>query len=451
MKYLKPSVVLSTLSLTLASQGVLGNDLLLFLPAILNAKEVVALPDDPMAPECSDKKMEEIEEEPYKGEDGEWVRPIVVVDCSTTLEPGTVIRKNLKFVGQNIMFDCNGSKIEPYVKMRIEADYVFAITVASKNHIDKDGNMSWTQTKNVTIKNGHATDPCNVRGEIRIHTTSYVPNVNQSYQEYKNDRGPEYVREVRKTSPTEIIFDNLNIFHHSHHTGANVSVYFERGVTHSTLKNSKLDHDSSGPAIYLSAEGGFNKILNNEIVHDGSFNHGFSSREAIAIDSSEGNIIAGNWIAPQGDVGITLYRNCGENDHIRYVGAWRNVIQNNIFYVPPPGPLAIYHAKGIIVGERNGSDGSVWKSYCDDDEHENDIDWLWTIADVDPAWNWYADWESSSTNNLDFARDNQIVRNKVCNISPSQHFKVKNPDHNFGTKIEDNETILCLDSTPIPR
>ena len=397
---------------------------------------LLVLMSEHYAPICSDEKKASIAAPP-RYENGQYIDPVEWVSCSLKLEEGQKITRPLRFVGRGILFDCNGGEIE--LESELLNQDVYPISVGSDWTL-VDGYYKHTQSRDITVTNTHETDSCEVNGPIRIRSTGYAPTPEHDPREYKNSRGPQYVKELRDTTPTRITFDNIHI---NYERNGGSAVYFEQGVTHSAFINSTIDYDSNSHSVYLAPEGGFNRIENNVIIHRSYEYFGYGDEEAIVIDGSEGNIIKNNWIDSY-DGGIFLFRNCGEDGQIRYTGAWRNVIEGNTFYWNgslPPNSESM--KKSIIIGERNGDAPGFhpwpFSDYCDDESDEM----TWTISDVDPSWNWYSDWESSSSINLDFARDNRVIDNFTCNRSPESAFDVKNSSHNFGTYWSGNMEIAC--------
>ena len=218
------------------------------------------------------------------------------------------------------------------------------------------------------------------------------------------------------------------------------TLYFEQGVTFSTLKNSSLFHDAPGVALYIAPESGFNTIENNEF-HNDSHNN----RETVALDGTERNVIERNWFSGLRDGGVNLYRNCGEDGQIRYLGVWDNDIVDNIFYYDNTiGP-----EPAVWIGSKNGDSGTAapWGWQCDTVDDGKS----WDIGDVDAAWDWDADWESSSTVDNDYARRNLVAYNRTCNRSTGGMFKVTNASFNWGNTIFSNAWIDCPSPTPFPR
>jgi hypothetical protein len=379
-------------------------------------------------PACTDEQMAHILARPSPTLPGGLVDPeaadaSVVVDCSLRLQPDDVITKALRFVGSassHLEFDCNGALVEPLANLRKDRD---AIRVETERRTVGD-RFEYDPARDVVVRN------CRVHGSVRIASSYYKPGPDAD--DYRNRRGPDFVDEVRATSPTRIRFENLAITNRGWRTD---TVYFEQGVTLSRLVESKVVHDANGLALYISAESGFNTVDNNEF-HANSHN----KREVMALDSTEGNVVSRNWFSGLDYGGIYLYRNCGEKGQIRYTGVRRNIIRDNIFYYS----WAMIPDPAIHVGSNNGEDKKNWS--CDIDAGAP----RWTAAEVDPSWGWDADWEASSTQDYDYARLNVIENNRFCDKDASL-IHIRNPSFNWGNQLRDNRGIDCDGSAPRPR
>lgn len=378
---------------------------------------------------CSPQKIDEILSPPRIVDPADattWENTEVQVNCSVRLPPNTVVTKMLRFVGDStsdVVFDCRDSKIEPD---RLLQEQYPAIRVQSARS-EVNGQYVYSRPANVRIEN------CQVYGSVRIASSYYRPTPDDEFSDYKNQTGPDYVRQLRETSPTRITLDNLRV----HNDAITDSVYFEQGVTELTLSNSKIFHDAPGLSLYISAESGFNRIDNNEFHHSSH-----NKREVLALDSSEYNMITNNWFSGLRFSGIELYRNCGERGQIRYTGPRYNLIDNNIFYYSPDYSGG---EPGVYIASRNG-EGT--RSYdCDVDAGAPS----WDIAHVDPSWGWDAEWESSSTVDYDYARHNMVVNNRFCNRDPVDEVEVRNASFNSSNVVEGNQMISCEDSAPLIR
>lgn len=362
------------------------------------------------APNCSASQMAEI---------SRFTSIPAEVKCNINMSSSDIIRRPIVFRGaasSNVTVNCNGGMIAVPAAYR---DTVDAIDVESTQSGDQ-----FSIPENITVKN------CEVFGSIRISSTYYIGNAISG-----NDAGPSTVMTKRNTSPRYITYDNLTVTNANTNKKRKDTVYFEQGVTYSTLKNSKVIHDGSGVPIYLAPDAAYNVIYNNE------FHNERQSRELFAIDGAEHNRIERNWFSGLSKGGIYLYRNCGENGNIRYGVPRKNTISDNIFYYKS------YSGSNpaIYLGSRF-TQKSTNESYCDLDSGKN-----WTITDVPASLNWDQDWESSSSDDRDFARDNTVTGNRICNRNPNDVIKTQIPFFNHSNTVNNNTRITCSSSNPIPR
>src|SRR5690606_3153786 len=110
-------------------------------------------------------------------------------------------------------------------------------------------------------------------------------------------------------------------------------------------------------------------ITGSEFVHNG-FSGCADGREAIAIDSSSRNVIAGNYFRDNKLAAISLYKNCGEDDVPRTMYSNDNYIARNLFEYPDnTGRCA-----AVWVGARQGlgpGDACFDVSNCSDTPASN--------------------------------------------------------------------------------
>lgn len=378
---------------------------------------------------CSQEKIEEIISPPLIVDPNDvrtWENTEVQIDCSVTLPENSTVTKMLRFVGSsasNVVFDCGEAAINPdkllqkkYPSIKVQS------AVSSVN-----GKLVYSRPVNTLIKN------CRVNGAVRISSSYYRELPSDDFIGYKNSEGPDYVRQIRASSPARITFDNISVYNDSFEN----AVYFEQGVTYSTLSNSTVVHDASGVSLYVSAESAFNTIDNNEFHHSSS-----NKREILALDSTEHNSIINNWFSGANYSAIELYRNCGESGQIRYTGTRHNLIENNILYYSSG-----YSGDrpGMYIASKNGDGTSSYS--CDIDASEPH----WDIYHVDPSWGWDSDWESSSTVDYDYARHNTVIYNRFCNREPGEEIVIRNSSFNSPNLVYGNRKIACDNATPIPR
>ncbi|WP_275404606.1 right-handed parallel beta-helix repeat-containing protein [Phytobacter massiliensis] len=102
-----------------------------------------------------------------------------------------------------------------------------------------------------------------------------------------------------------------------------------------TIRNNFIKN-SGATAIYLEHDSRKNRIEGNFIENNG-YRNNRPVREAIAIDSSQKNIVIGNTFKNNGKGGVFIYKNCSEKFHsgtqeLRKMHANFNVIKGNYFY-----------------------------------------------------------------------------------------------------------------------
>ncbi len=382
---------------------------------------------DANAAACSAAKRAEILEEPDHTIINVFGNDVVIItgtnthvtiDCYITLSSSDLITKLVRFIGSDssgVTFDCNGARIFPLQPLISSHSLRVATKITTVNGVEV-----YDRPENITIKN------CDVYGTVRIHGSGYNPN---DLNDYKNNAGPDWVLDVRNTSARNVTFDNVDITNYWHKD----ALYFGEGVTYITYKNSRIFNQTQGVAVYFGFETAYNTLENNEI-----YNRSSNDREIVAVDASEYNVITRNWLDGVNNGGIYLYRNCGEGGAVKYTGPRHNEISHNMLYYKN------YSGSnpGIYVGERTG----VNISFCN-----LDAGWSWDISDVPSSLAWDSDWESSSSDDRDFARFNDVEDNRFCNRNPSSYITVKVPSHNHSNVVSGNTSINCPTSTPLPR
>ncbi len=359
--------------------------------------------------QCSEQKMQEIR---ALAEDG---GAYVVIDCSCRFRPGEIITKRLLFEGMDastVLVEGNGAILkqaegtEKSSKPRIE--------IRSRSYL-AGSIRKWEAPHNIVIRN------LDVTGNIRIWGMAY----NGQGREY-NDNGvmvnhfknsskrANHTQRARTNAPSHIILDSITI------TGEGTNpLYFAPGVTYSKLINSEIKGYSNAVAVYLDAESCCNTLKNN-YIHVATGDHAFDTwdRPLIAIDGSSSNYLVSNYFSGLSNGGIYLYRNCGEGGVVRHSGPTHNQIINNIFYYNhfsdenPSVYLSSKNAEFLTTGG--------WFGFCEDD-----------------AGSPYG----SSESNLDFARYNVVMQNRIFKRPVSEMILTKNPSVNFLNYVDYNYTV----------
>jgi parallel beta-helix repeat protein len=223
---------------------------------------------------------------------------------------------------------------------------------------------------NVTIENG------TVEGEIRCRAESYRDVV-----ERWNKTG-EWTRAIREASPSYVTLRDLKVL-----GGEDVhQVYLGPGTTYVDIRKVRFVGRSAGPSLYMSMESGHHRVTN--CVFNSRTG---SKREVIAIDGSADNVIRNNLFRNCKWGGIYIYRNSGEHGTIRHQEPRRNLITRNRFDLRDMAlvrlGLDLDIPWGVKIGSRQGSR-----------IRHNDLD-------AGHPW-------GSSASDLDFARENVVIRNQ---------------------------------------
>jgi hypothetical protein len=225
----------------------------------------------------------------------------------------------------------------------------------------------WERPENVVIRN------CRIRGSIRIMGMS---RNGEGDEVRKSSVSPGHTERVQAAAPTKILISDVEI-----EADYRIPLYVAPGVTNVTFERSRITGWGCSTAVYLDCESGGNVIRDNTFAMR-------QSREVIAIDGSARNRIEDNRFENLAFGGILLYRNCGEAGTVRHQTPHGNVIAGNVFDTRTLGLFA--HA--IWLGSRNGR-----SNYCHQD-------------DGYPF--------GSSSDNRDFANDNEVRNNRFEPPSP---------------------------------
>lgn len=231
----------------------------------------------------------------------------------------------------NVVFDCNHALIKG--DGNPSAPLGVGITIQGPTN---------KQLKNITIKNCMvtgfqdygATVYNSFNNGVGIKPTFSQATIDQINQTTITNTGcaansnPDrlYVRDcVRSVSPENILIDNSYFYSNGH--GINIKQY----VSGVVVKNSTMNNNVIG--MHISYSSAKTYVLDSIFQGNGYRTDG-TYREAIAMDSTQQNYIAGNSFGNNYGTGIRMYKNCGENqgntreDHTSY-----NTIINNDFYL----------------------------------------------------------------------------------------------------------------------
>lgn len=304
----------------------------------------------------------------------------IEISCSVKLPKNSLITKRLYFSGSQAsgsQFDCNGSTIAP---THISGGDSIVIRSLQQNG-------QWLRPDNIGLQG------CRVHGSVRLlgmGANGEAAAVRQSSQQ------AGHTERAQAAAPAHIVLKNMTII------GQNrVPLYLAPGVNAVTVSGSRITGKSISVAVYLDAESGHNRFINNTIDTQ------TASRELIAIDGSAHNTFTHNRFSALNHGGIYFYRNCGEGGTIRHQSPSSNQIRNNVFFYRK------YNGKlpAIWLGARNGN-----RHYCN--------------ADAGFAF-------GSSVNNADFADNNVIENNQIHRLSPQKMIR----DHGANNQIRHNQTV----------
>lgn len=229
---------------------------------------------------------------------------------------------------------------------------------------------------NTTVRN------CTVLGDIRIWG---IARNGEEPKLYDLSRKPDYVHTIRQSAPTGTIIEDSTI-----RSTKMIPIYVGPGSTFTTIRNVKITGTSASVMIYLGAES------HHTLIEDSIIDSANGSREAIAIDASDYNIIQNN-VINHTKGGIYMYRNCGEGGTIRHTTPSYNTIELNKI-----------NGDGVAIwiGSREGG-----RCYC---EADKGFDF------------------GSSGSDMDHARFNVVRNNKLVNGT------IRVGKHSHSNKIENN-------------
>lgn len=229
----------------------------------------------------------------------------LVVDRDTTLKQGCRYTGSTTVVGSGVTLDCNGAILDAERKAR------FPLLIGGKS------NATDIDIENCTAIRGRSSG---------IFVGLTAPDSQKPKNEFGQvdyDAHPHDITISRSQSTRNI----------------SGGLYVDDHVQEVTLVDSSIEANGRA-GVYLEHDSRGSRIVNNRIEGNGFGKFpGWSdsrrtSREGVAIDSSENNEISGNTIKGNSAGGIFLYRNCGEQpDNARQVARTmptrNNLIENN--------------------------------------------------------------------------------------------------------------------------
>jgi parallel beta-helix repeat protein len=255
-------------------------------------------------------------------------RPLIIRKaCLLTLGPQDVLARRIVLDGagaSGTRISCRGGLIAPSEPDAAKRD---AVTIRSTP--GKGGD--WSVPTDIAIEG------CRIRGGVRVQGLGRNGEAGR-VRESSHSEG--HKQRAQAAAPRDVRLSGLDI-----EATGRVAVYLAPGVTNVTLERSRIHGRANGPAIYMDAESGNNRIVGNEI--DGAS----VRREQIAVDGSAGNLVTGNTITGAKG-GIFLYRNCGEGGTVRHQTPRDNILTDN--------SISGGSAPDIWLGARNLAP----RSYC---------------------------------------------------------------------------------------
>ena len=280
------------------------------------------------------------------------------LECNLLMQKLNTIIRDIIISKNNLVVDCRGGTIN---RLNIVSPLV---------------NGAYQPVNGVTVRN------CIVKSGIRIsgHSINGEGAVNVS----DSHTNPNHTAYSQSVAPNNILLDHISFT-----PNGSIPLYLSPGVHDVTVQNSTFSGTSGSVVIYMDAESGFNKILNNAIGTK------TSRRELIAIDGSANNLIKGNTFTTLGNGGIFLYRNCGEGGAVRFQTPSYNTIEGNTFkyvnckwFTCKPGIWLSARNRGFISW-------TGFTKFCDADK------------------GYWPKLNTSSTTDQDLATENSIVGNDM--------------------------------------
>jgi parallel beta-helix repeat protein len=328
------------------------------LAALLAALHCAGAHAGPQA--CSEARLSEIRAPAGPGSGA------VLIDCNLDLGPEELITKSLYFnhgeLSNDVVVDCHGATLG-------SNDYSAGLPRLNVQSYFDGATGRWARPSNILVRN------CRLLGNLNVNGIggAATPEVRDS-----SHLDADHSTRMRDAAPTGITFDNLVV-----ETQDRIAAYINVGATAVAIRNSEFRGRSPSTVIYLEAESGWHRIVDNRFYTS-------ASREVIAVDGSTENVIQGNTFHDTHLGGIFLYRNCGEGATVRHATPQKNNIEANTF-LDGSGPRNGY--PHIVVASRNGN-----RKYCEDDAGYP---------------------YGSSVSNLDWARFTEIKGNHFAALAAS--------------------------------
>jgi hypothetical protein len=264
----------------------------------------------------------------------------VTVTTSATLDPSCAYTGGFDVVASNVVLDCRGALLQ-------RASGSASLGIVVRTPVDED-------LADVTIRH------CRVDGFLND-----IKITRQGVQSLAP--GHEYDHHLR-----HVVVEDSTLT-----DSAGVGLYVDPYVTDTVIRRTTIARAGS-TGIYLDEGSRRATVTDNIVVGNGFVENGPGGtntnvggvdvrywgpgREAIAVDGSGDNLIAGNWLVGNAAGGVFLYTNCGEYVHQdpaswleHRFGAEHNRVERNVI---------IGGETGVWVGSRMGE--NVYPMDCSD-------------------------------------------------------------------------------------
>lgn len=255
-------------------------------------------------------------------------KPITLTGQNQLPKDCDLWQENTHFILQSsdTSLDCQG------VPMSATNDKLTAFAIQTPPELSKNG--TGQGIRNVRLEN------CIAVGYGHGVLVEQAMPANQRYQQLQHNITTR--DDQRQLSPNHILLNRILV-----DSSKNSGIFIGDHVQDVTLANS-LVQNAGTVGVYLEFGSRGNRVQDSQFRHNGFrqvLGVGKPNREAIAIDSSQQNVIERNQFEGNGAGGVFLYRNCFEhaddptqsNHFLRTEGSNDNLIRDNEFINEPVG------------------------------------------------------------------------------------------------------------------
>lgn len=307
--------------------------------------------------------------------------PVKTLDCAE-LQSGKTItltgqnqipancdlwQKNTHFVIQSsdTSLDCQG------VAMSSSDDKITAFAIQTPKSVSEKGAVDGI--RNVRLDN------CIAVGYGHGVLVEQEMPANQRYEQLLQNKTS---RDAQRTlSPNHVLLNRILVA-----DSKNSGIFIGDHVQGVTLANSQVINAGT-VGVYFEFGSRGNVVQNSQFSQNGIrqiMGVGKPNREAIAIDSSQDNVIKNNRFDSNGAGGVFLYRNCFEhaddasqtNHFLRLDGSNGNLIENNTFVSEPVGVWVASRQSRNLKGFECGAyliKSDITSSYHLDEARQNTV------------------------------------------------------------------------------